>query len=150
MKKKWLIALTSSSALLLALTQFTDFASASDGPGQKATAGRAVTRPQLIATAGRVRMRANVRDGKALAEAEVELKDLTSTNSFDGKYFKIVAGTSDEPISFNAEPGLVFRAATVYHHLGIDYERAAIPDFTGRPVPIVRDGKPIRELLPAS
>ena len=40
--------------------------------------------------------------------------------------------------------------ATVYHHLGIDYERAAIPDFTGRPVPIVRDGKPIRELLPAS
>jgi hypothetical protein len=40
--------------------------------------------------------------------------------------------------------------ATVYHHLGIGYERAAIPDFSGRPVPIVRDGRPIPELLPAS
>jgi uncharacterized protein (DUF1501 family) len=40
--------------------------------------------------------------------------------------------------------------ATVYHHLGIDYERATIPDFSGRPVPIVRDGKPIPELLPTS
>jgi len=39
--------------------------------------------------------------------------------------------------------------ATVYHHLGIDYERATIPDFSGRPVPIVRDGKPIPELLPS-
>src|SRR5207237_8366583 len=39
--------------------------------------------------------------------------------------------------------------ATVYDHLGIDYERAAIPDFSGRPVPIVRDGKPIPELLSA-
>ncbi len=40
--------------------------------------------------------------------------------------------------------------ATVYRHLSIDYERAAIPDFSGRPVPLVRDGQPIPELLPAS
>jgi uncharacterized protein (DUF1501 family) len=36
--------------------------------------------------------------------------------------------------------------ATVYHHLGIDYEKVALPDFTGRPMPIVRDGKAITEL----
>lgn len=37
--------------------------------------------------------------------------------------------------------------ATIYHHLGIDYEKVALPDFTGRPVPIVRDGKAIPELV---
>jgi uncharacterized protein (DUF1501 family) len=37
--------------------------------------------------------------------------------------------------------------ATIYHHLGIDSERITLPDFTGRPVPIVRDGKPIAELI---
>jgi uncharacterized protein (DUF1501 family) len=36
--------------------------------------------------------------------------------------------------------------ATLYHHLGIDYEKIAIPDFTGRPVPILADGTPISEL----
>jgi len=36
--------------------------------------------------------------------------------------------------------------ATIYRHLGIDYETVALPDFTGRPVPIVRDGQAIREL----
>ncbi|HUG93265.1 MAG TPA: DUF1501 domain-containing protein [Planctomycetaceae bacterium] len=36
--------------------------------------------------------------------------------------------------------------ATIYRHLGIDYERVAIPDFSGRPVPIVRAGRPILEL----
>ena len=39
--------------------------------------------------------------------------------------------------------------ATIYSHLGIDYEKAALPDFTGRPVPIVRDGKAITELVSA-
>ena len=38
--------------------------------------------------------------------------------------------------------------ATVYHHLGIDAEDIAIPDLSGRPVPILPDGKPILELLP--
>jgi uncharacterized protein (DUF1501 family) len=37
--------------------------------------------------------------------------------------------------------------ATVYRHLGIDYEKVTLPDFSGRPVPIVHDGKPIPELL---
>lgn len=36
--------------------------------------------------------------------------------------------------------------ATVYRHLGIDY-RATISDFTGRPVPILSDADPIRELI---
>ena len=36
--------------------------------------------------------------------------------------------------------------ATVYRHLGIDTEHT-FPDFTGRPMPILPDGAPIRELL---
>lgn len=39
--------------------------------------------------------------------------------------------------------------ATVYRHLGIDYERITLPDFSGRPVHIVSNGKPIPELLGA-
>jgi hypothetical protein len=37
--------------------------------------------------------------------------------------------------------------ATIYHHLGIDYTHMAIPDLTGRPIPILREGEPIRELI---
>ncbi len=40
--------------------------------------------------------------------------------------------------------------ATIYQHLGIDYERVALPDFTGRPVPIVQHGRAIPELLAGS
>lgn len=36
--------------------------------------------------------------------------------------------------------------ATVYRHLGVDY-RQGIVDFTGRPVPILSEGTPIRELI---
>jgi hypothetical protein len=36
--------------------------------------------------------------------------------------------------------------ATVYRHLGIDY-RAEFQDLTGRPVPILSHGEPIRELI---
>jgi hypothetical protein len=39
--------------------------------------------------------------------------------------------------------------ATIYQHLGIDYEKVTLPDFSGRPVPIARDGKPIPELVSA-
>ncbi|MBI2824525.1 MAG: DUF1501 domain-containing protein [Planctomycetia bacterium] len=39
--------------------------------------------------------------------------------------------------------------ATIYRHLGIDAERIAIPNFSGRPVPIVSDGRPIVELQSA-
>ena len=38
--------------------------------------------------------------------------------------------------------------ATIYQHLGIDFEHAAIRDFAGRPVPILSSGAPIRELSP--
>lgn len=37
--------------------------------------------------------------------------------------------------------------ATIYNHLGIDFERLAIENFAGRPVPILNSGAPIPELL---
>jgi uncharacterized protein (DUF1501 family) len=37
--------------------------------------------------------------------------------------------------------------ATIYRHLGIDYEKVTLPDHSGRPIPIVNNGKAIRELL---
>jgi hypothetical protein len=40
--------------------------------------------------------------------------------------------------------------ATIYRHLGIDYDRVTIPDHAGRPTPIVTDGRAIAELLAAS
>ena len=39
--------------------------------------------------------------------------------------------------------------ATIYRHLGIDYEKVTIPDFSGRPVPIVNNGRAIPELTSA-
>ena len=36
--------------------------------------------------------------------------------------------------------------ATMYHHLGIDAANVAIPNFSGRPIPILSEGRPIREL----
>ena len=36
--------------------------------------------------------------------------------------------------------------ATIYHHLGIDYESVTLPDQSGRPIHIVQDGKAIPEL----
>jgi hypothetical protein len=35
----------------------------------------------------------------------------------------------------------------MYRHLGVDAERVAFNNFSGRPIPILADGKPIRELL---
>ncbi len=40
--------------------------------------------------------------------------------------------------------------ATIYAHLGIDYAKVTLPDFSGRPVPIVRDGAAISELASGS
>jgi hypothetical protein len=37
--------------------------------------------------------------------------------------------------------------ATIYEHLGIDAKSVTVPDATGRPVPILPEGEPIRELL---
>jgi hypothetical protein len=39
--------------------------------------------------------------------------------------------------------------ATIYRHLGIDAERVLLHDRTGRPVPALPDGQPIRELTRA-
>lgn len=50
-------------------------------------------------------------------EEDVELKDLISKTSFEGKYFKIVKGKESKAIKFNANKDLVFRAATTYYHL---------------------------------
>lgn len=36
--------------------------------------------------------------------------------------------------------------ATVYRHLGVDPTRLSIRDFSGRPVPVLGEGEPIREL----
>lgn len=41
-------------------------------------------------------------------------------------------------------------AATVYRHLGVDYERVTIADATGRPIPVLPEGRPIPELLARS
>ncbi len=49
---------------------------------------------------------------------QVELPDLESTNSFDGKYFKVVVGKSKDAISFDVkDEELLLKAATVYYHL---------------------------------
>lgn len=48
---------------------------------------------------------------------EVILTDLTSNDSFDGEYFKIVQGKSEEAIRFDDPEELSFRAATAYYHL---------------------------------
>jgi uncharacterized protein (DUF1501 family) len=40
--------------------------------------------------------------------------------------------------------------ATIYHHLGIDYEKVTLPDGTGRPIYIVQNGKAIPELVAKS
>jgi uncharacterized protein (DUF1501 family) len=40
--------------------------------------------------------------------------------------------------------------ATIYHHLGIDYEKVAFSDGTGRPVFLVQNGKAIPELSSAA
>lgn len=37
--------------------------------------------------------------------------------------------------------------ATMYRHLGIDWNDTAFPDFRGRPIPILASGQPISELL---
>lgn len=48
---------------------------------------------------------------------DVLLTDLKSTDSFDGDHFKIVQAKNDEAISFDADPQLQLKAATVYFHL---------------------------------
>lgn len=54
----------------------------------------------------------------------------------------------EDPIDRRVGPGDFL--ATVYRHLGIDYERIAIPNFAGRPIPILNHGAPIPELARTS
>lgn len=48
---------------------------------------------------------------------EVKLVDLNSETVFDGKYFKVVKGKSDEAITINDSDELRLKAATTYYHL---------------------------------
>lgn len=50
----------------------------------------------------------------------------------------------EDPISRRVGPEDFL--ATIYKHLKIDYNTIAPPDFSGRPTPIIREGKPIAEL----
>jgi hypothetical protein len=63
-----------------------------------------------------------------------------------------VIGRTDErgedPIERRVGPGDFL--ATIYRHLGIDYERVAIPNFAGRPIPILSEGRAIEELRPTA
>lgn len=52
----------------------------------------------------------------------------------------------EDPIERRVGPGDFL--ATIYRHLGIDYRRVAIPNFAGRPVPILNEGDAIAELQP--
>lgn len=56
-------------------------------------------------------------DNKRPLVSHVVLTDLISNDSFDGEFFKIVKGKSDEAIRFDADEALTFRAATAYYHL---------------------------------
>ncbi len=51
----------------------------------------------------------------------------------------------EDPVDRRVGPGDFL--ATIYHHLGINAEQVAIPNFSGRPIPILPHGKPIPELL---
>ena len=59
------------------------------------------------------------REGKRIHQTTSALEDLTSDTSFEGKYFKIVLGSSEVAVPFDAAPELALRAASVYHHLTI-------------------------------
>jgi hypothetical protein len=59
----------------------------------------------------------------------------------------VVGRTNDKaerPADRPLKPGDLL--ATVYHQLGIDPAQT-FPDHTGRPIPILDEGKPITELL---
>lgn len=52
-----------------------------------------------------------------------KLDNLFCKNTFEGKYFKIVKGTSDEAIAFdNKNEALIKKAANVYYHLSVARE----------------------------
>lgn len=63
----------------------------------------------------------------------------------------VVVGASDSQGAHVAERPLSPEdvAATIYHHLGIDGRAVSFPDRAGRPLYLVENGEPIRELVGA-
>lgn len=60
---------------------------------------------------------------------------------------QVVGATNSKAEYPTASPYTPFdMLATIYRHLGID-RQTAFPDFAGRPLPILNEGEPIRELL---
>lgn len=53
----------------------------------------------------------------------------------------------EEPVERILSPNDLW--ATVYRHLGVDYEMA-FPNNSGRPMPILPFGAPIKELMPVA
>lgn len=68
--------------------------------------------------AAEIKKRAVVRDDNFNAEIEeVVLPNLTSDNSYEGKFFKIVKGKDNSAIRFDESEDLQLKAATTYYHL---------------------------------
>ena len=64
------------------------------------------------------------------------------TGQVIGSTDKIAGEAASRPVTW----GELF--ATLYHNLGIDPDRALLPDLTGRPQYLVEDNaKPLRELV---
>lgn len=71
-----------------------------------------------ILSASEVKKRAVIRDEDFDAKIEaVTLVDLESAVSYEGKYFKIVLGKSEEAIRFDDSEEIQLKAATTYYHL---------------------------------
>lgn len=70
------------------------------------------------ANASIIRKRAVIRDDHFRATIEeVDLLNLTSESSYEGTFFKIVNGKSDEAVRFDDPEDLQLKAATTYYHL---------------------------------
>ncbi len=80
-----------------------------------------ITIAQVIASDYQAQFEAVVRDEDFKPKIQmVTIEDLVSNDAFEGKHFKIVKGTSNNPIQFNEEDSeLLLKAATVYYHLTI-------------------------------
>ena len=71
-----------------------------------------------VAQAEIIKKRAVVRDQHFHAEIdEVILDDLVGNDSYEGKYFKIVKGKTNEVVRFDDSEDLQLKAATTYYHL---------------------------------
>lgn len=60
-----------------------------------------------------------------------------------GQVIGVMDARGEDPIARHV--GLGDFLATLYRHVGIDYEPVAIPNFTGRPIPLLSEGHAIAE-----